>query len=232
MWRAVAGCRSRWPWRRRLAGRGHPSGRGRRSRPRGVRPRARRRVALQRGRDPARMTEPSTTASAFNRRAISGSGGRCRLNCIADVREITRIDPSRAMAAVIASVMPSAKNSCESSPERFSKGRTTIVRRPSSRAGLPCPRAAASSAPRKAAAVGKRAPGSFDNARVTSAPRGAGTCGGSGGGSDPRIAALISKGVPPSKGRRDAHISNRVTASAQRSARSSAVPPRRTSGDM
>ena len=45
---------------------------------------------------------------------------------------LTRIDPSRAMAAVIASVMPSAKNSCESSPERFSKGRTTMVRRPSS----------------------------------------------------------------------------------------------------
>ena len=46
--------------------------------------------AVMRTRSPARATVPSTTASTWSARAISGSGFLAPLNCMADVRETTR----------------------------------------------------------------------------------------------------------------------------------------------
>ena len=60
-------------------------------------------------RSPERITEPSTTAWTFNFLAISGTELCVPLNCIDDVREMTRrlwIVESRPMSA---SVMPSAR---------------------------------------------------------------------------------------------------------------------------
>jgi hypothetical protein len=51
---------------------------------------------------------------------------RVPLYCITDVREITRSDPIFARVVISSSVIPSAKYSCEGSPERFSSGNTAM----------------------------------------------------------------------------------------------------------
>ena len=73
---------------------------------------------------PTRRTEPSTTASTFNSRAIWGSGLRVPLYCMTEVREITRSALILDRLVISASVIPSAKYSCSGSPDRFSNGRT------------------------------------------------------------------------------------------------------------
>ncbi|MBA7705721.1 hypothetical protein ES703_114557 [subsurface metagenome] len=73
---------------------------------------------------PTRSTEPSTTASTFNSRAISGSGFLTPLYCMIDVRDLTCSAPIFPRSAISASVIPSAKYSCSGSPDRFSSGST------------------------------------------------------------------------------------------------------------
>ena len=62
-----------------------------------------------RTRPPARTTEPSTTASTFSSRAMSGRLFLESLYCIADVREITLTDSIFDRSVMSASVIPSAK---------------------------------------------------------------------------------------------------------------------------
>ena len=83
---------------------------------------------LRRTRLPRSSAEPSSTASTFSSRAISGSESVVPLYCIADVREITRSARMRARSEMIASVMPSAKYSCAGSRETLRNGSTAIAR--------------------------------------------------------------------------------------------------------
>ena len=73
---------------------------------------------------PKRKTDPSTTASTFNSRAMSGTDRSVPLNCITDVREITVSAPIWASSVISRSCMPSTKYSCSASPERLTKGST------------------------------------------------------------------------------------------------------------
>ena len=77
---------------------------------------------------PERKTLPSTTASTFSSRAISAKGLRVFLYVMADVREITRSVLICPRSVINSSVMPSAKYSCDASPERFSSGSTAKER--------------------------------------------------------------------------------------------------------
>src|SRR5437016_4174892 len=73
-----------------------------------------------------RDTEPSTTASTLKARAMSGSGRREFLYCMIEVREMTRSPGNLANCVMRASVIPSAKYSCDGSPDKFSRGSTAI----------------------------------------------------------------------------------------------------------
>src|SRR5436190_1671678 len=74
--------------------------------------------------EPDFITDAVITASTPNCFAISGSGLFVPLNCITDVREITRSEPISARSAIKISVIPSAKYSCSISLERFVNGKT------------------------------------------------------------------------------------------------------------
>src|SRR5258707_15079008 len=76
---------------------------------------------------PDRATEPSTKASTFSLRATSASGSCAPLYRIVEAREITRSELTCARLVIRASVIPSAKYSCEESPVRFSNGNTAIA---------------------------------------------------------------------------------------------------------
>src|SRR5277367_3954288 len=65
-------------------------------------------------------------ASTFNSRAISGKGFLAPLYCMTEVREMTRGDWTFARSVINWSVMPSAKNSSDGSPDKFSRGRTAM----------------------------------------------------------------------------------------------------------
>src|ERR1051326_6863533 len=80
--------------------------------------------AVIRTRSPARITEPSTTASTPNSLAISGSAFCAFLYCITEVRQITRRFTARASRLINSSVMPSAKYSWPASLEMFCSGST------------------------------------------------------------------------------------------------------------
>src|SRR5437667_406626 len=84
--------------------------------------------AVSRTRSPERITAPSTTASTFSSRAISGSDFLVALYCAAEVWEITRRRPILARFVVSSSAIPSARYSCDGSPERFCSGKTAIDR--------------------------------------------------------------------------------------------------------
>src|SRR5207247_2463167 len=72
-----------------------------------------------------RITEPSTTASTPSSSAICGSGFLCLPRYrIADVRDITLSARILDRSVINCSVIPSAKNSCSGSLERFSNGST------------------------------------------------------------------------------------------------------------
>ncbi len=58
---------------------------------------------------PARATVPSSTASTFSSRPISGEGFLSFLYLITDIREVTRRELICASAVVNASVIASAK---------------------------------------------------------------------------------------------------------------------------
>ena len=73
-------------------------------------------------------TEPSSTASTFRARAISGTVLPDPLNCVVDVREMTLSPPRWPSVPINSSVMPSAKYSCAGSPDRFASGSTAIDR--------------------------------------------------------------------------------------------------------
>src|SRR5205823_1153552 len=66
--------------------------------------------------------------STLSSRAICGSALRARLYGITEVREITRNALICPRVAMSSSVIPSAKYSCELSPDRFSSGRTASER--------------------------------------------------------------------------------------------------------
>ena len=83
---------------------------------------------LSRTRLPTRCADPSSTASTFSSRAISGSDSVVPLYRIADVLEITRSALMRARSEITASVIPSAKYSCAGSCETLRNGRTAIAR--------------------------------------------------------------------------------------------------------
>ena len=76
----------------------------------------------------SRRTLPSTTPSTSSSRAIVNTGTFRSRKLTADVRDTTRSVFSCARRAVISSVSPAAKNSCVASPERLSRGSTTIDR--------------------------------------------------------------------------------------------------------
>src|SRR4029077_16576324 len=75
------------------------------------------------------MTDPSTIASTLNSRAISGRAFFAPLYCMTEVREMTRRDLTLARSVINWSVMPSAKNSSDGSPDRLSRGRTGMSTR-------------------------------------------------------------------------------------------------------
>src|ERR1700679_3935121 len=74
------------------------------------------------------MADPSTTASTFNSRAISGRLFLAPLYCMTEVPEMTRSEPILARSVINWSVMPSTKNSSDASPEKFLRGRTAMER--------------------------------------------------------------------------------------------------------
>src|ERR1700722_8638632 len=84
--------------------------------------------AVTRTRLPERMADPSTIASAFNSRAISGRLFLAHLYCMTEVPEMTRSEPTLARSVINWSVMPSTKNSSDGSPEKFLSGRTAMER--------------------------------------------------------------------------------------------------------
>ena len=67
-------------------------------------------------------------ASTSSWRAMSGSGRREPFSAMTEVRETTRRLGIRASSVMSSSVMPSAKYSCEESPERLTRGRTARER--------------------------------------------------------------------------------------------------------
>ena len=64
--------------------------------------------------------------STFNVFAISGTVCRVSLKRITEVREMTRRPLIIDRRPISSSVMPSARNSCAGSPERFFRGKTAI----------------------------------------------------------------------------------------------------------
>src|SRR5580704_16633101 len=67
-------------------------------------------------------------ASTFNSRAISGKPFFVALYCMTEVPETTRSEPTLARSVINWSVIPSAKNSSDGSPEKFLSGRTAMER--------------------------------------------------------------------------------------------------------
>src|SRR5271170_6896931 len=73
-----------------------------------------------------RSMEPSRMPSTPSSRAMSRTGRCAPLYCIVEVRETTRRLWFLARAVMSSSVMPSAKYSCEESPERLASGMTAM----------------------------------------------------------------------------------------------------------
>lgn len=85
--------------------------------------------ALMRTLSPATTTDPSTTASTCNSRAISGTPLVELRYGMTELREITLNAPIFASSVTNASCIPSTKYACAVSPVRFASGNTAIRRK-------------------------------------------------------------------------------------------------------